>query len=432
LWLASAWLGACGTDGGDASDGPRPVAAAGTQASAPAAAGFSSEPRVMDPALVRLRAALEFGRLEEVDQLLPRAASAGAEEAVLRARALALRGSRIDALRILADQAAARPLDPEPRGAAAEIYAASGAFEDALREILALERVSKTDPVVLRARGVAMLCKDGGAASGLDLLTRARAADPSLPYCDRALAQAHLLVGKEAAKRKDLPAALEHAEASTRFDPDEVDAQRFHSECLAAAGRFAAARAILDALAARGVPLGAEVALLEKRAGFDALLRGEREEALARFVAARAAGLDADGLGSAAELLVEAAEQAVEEGVRLFGEGDIDEAAARFALALQRDPAQLSARNHLAVCRLRQGRPSEAAPLWREVLAMARAEGLELPEPVHLNLAHALSKSGDADGARAALRDYLGREPEGRWVAETERALAALGGPSGG
>lgn len=386
----------------------------------------------MGPELARLRAALEFGRLAEVEQLLPLAARAGAEEGVLRARAMALRGARIDALRILAEAAAARPLDPEPRGAAAEIYAASGAFEDALREILALERVSKSDPVVLRARGVAMLCKDGGAAQGLELLTRARAADPDLPYCDRALAQAHLLVGKDAAKKKDLAAALLHAEASTRHDPDEVDAQRFHSECLAAAGRFPEARAVLDALAARGVPLGAEVALLEKRAGFDALLRGRREDALAHFVAARAQGLDAAGLGSAAELLAQAAAQDVSEGVRLFGEGRVDEAALRFALALERDPEELSARNHLAVCRLRQGRPAEAAPLWREVLAVARAEGLELPEPVHLNLAHALSKTGDAEGARAALRDYLEREPQGRFAPETRRALEALGGDSGG
>jgi tetratricopeptide (TPR) repeat protein len=394
--------------------------------------GFPAVQRKLDPELVRLRAALEFGRLAEVEELLPLAARAGSEEPVLRARAMALRGSRIDALRILAESAADRPLDPEPRAAAAEIYAASGAFEDALREILALERVSKIEPVVLRARGIAMLCKDGGAASGLELLSRARAADPLLPYCDRALAQAHLLVGKEAAKKKDLVAALEHAAASTRHDPDEVDAQRFHSECLAAAGRYPEARAVLDALVVRGVPLGAEVALLEKRAGFDALLRGRRDDALAHFVAARAQGLDAQGLGSAAELLAEAAAQGVEEGVRLFGEGRVDAAAERFALALERDPAQLSARNHLAVCRLRQGRPAEAAPLWRAVLSTARAEGLELPEPVHLNLAHALSKSGDESGARATLREYLEREPEGRWVVETRRALAALGESSGG
>jgi tetratricopeptide (TPR) repeat protein len=409
--------------------GARPVVAASGPAGAPR---FEVAPRATDPAVVRLRAALEFGRLAEVEELLPFAARAGAEEAVLRARAMALRGARIDALRILAESAAARPLDPEPRGAAAEIYAASGAFEDALREILALERVSKSDPVVLRARGVAMLCKDGGAAQGLELLLRARAADPELPYCDRALAQAHLLVGKDAAKRKDLAAALEHAEASTRHDPDETDAQRFRSECLAASGRFPEAREVLDALASRGVPLGAERALLEKRAGFDALLRGRREDALAHFVAARARGLDAAGLGSAAELLVEAAAQDVEEGVRLFSDGRVEEAAARFAQALERDPAQLAARNHLAVCRLRQDRPADAAPLWREVLAIARAEELELPEPVHLNLAHALSRSGDTEAARAALREYLEREPQGRYVVETERALAALAPPSGG
>jgi hypothetical protein len=43
-----------------------------------------------------------------------------------------------------------------------------------------------------------------------------------------------------------------------------------------------------------------------------------------------------------------------------------------------------------------------------------------------------LSKSGDESGARATLREYLEREPEGRWVVETRRALAALGESSGG
>lgn len=373
-----------------------------------------------------MREVLDFGRVAQLEQLLPAASRAGHEEPALRARAMALMGRRIDALRLLAEARKLRPRDPEYGSTAAEIYAGAGAFEDALREILELEKVSKTDPLVRRARGVAMLLKEGGARAGLALLEEACRAEPDLPFTRRALAQAHLLVGKERAKEKDVPGALRHAQASTSFDGDDVDAQRFLSECLAASGRYAEARATLEALAARGVPLGAELALLAKSAGFHALLRGARDEALEHFEAARTAGLDDDALGSAVELLEEAARADVDSGVERFGAGETQKAAECFERALRRDPQQLAAMNHLAVCRMKLKEPRAAAELWRRVLDIAAAEQLELPEPVHLNLARALQAAGDADEARRTLRTHLERHPAGPWLKETEAALAQL------
>lgn len=433
--LAAALQACDGEGGGQPSSAPaqkppsaEAVAAAGTEASK-APVGFERSPRSSDPELARLRVALDFGRADELAALLPAAARAGHEEPALRARAMALAGRRIDALRLLAEARKTRPRDPEYGSTAAEIYAGAGAFEDALREILELEKVSKTEPLVLRARGVAMLLKDGGAAQGLALLEEARRGEPELPFTQRALAQAHLLVGKEQAKKKDIPAALRHAQASVSFDADDVDAERFLSECLAASGRYVEARAVLEALSARGVPLGAELALLSKNAGFHALLRGARDEALDHFEAARVAGLDDDALGSAVELLQEAARADVDAGVALFTAGETAKAAGLFDRALRRDPGQLAAMNHLAVCHMKLKEPAKAAELWRRVLSIAETEQLELPEPVHLNLARALQAAGDAAGAKLVLDVHLDRHPSGPWRAETEAALRQLDAP---
>ena len=219
---------------------------------------------------------------------------------------------------------------------------------------------------------------------------------------------------------------MQHARASAELDPQDVDGQRFLSECLAAAGLHDEARGVLDGLAARGIAIGAEIALLEKRAGFDALLRGKQHTALDHFAAARRAGLDDEALGSAAQLLREAASDEVTAGVEAFTQGDLVVASERFERALRWDPEQLAAMNHLAVCRMKQAQPQRAADLWRRVLEIAGAERLELPEPVHVNLARALAETGDVEGAKLVLLEHLDRNPSSPWVRETERALQQL------
>jgi len=425
-WACVLLLAGCGERVVEAGAGSASGAAASTAPVVTMGPRFDSVERSLDAEVVRLRAALDFGHVSELEALLPAASRAGREEPCLRARAMALMGRRIEALRLLAEAKQAQPWNPDVGSTAAEIYAGAGAFDDALREILALEKVSKLEPAVLRARGVAMLLKEGGASTGLALLEQARTGDPLLPFTQRALAQAHLLVGKERAKAKDLPGALLHARASGELDALDVDGQRFLSECLAATGLHAEARRVLDGLAARGVAIGAEIALLEKRAGFDALLRGKQHEALDHFAAARRAGLDEDALGSAAQLLREAASEEVTAGVEAFAQGELAAASERFERALRWEPDQLAAMNHLAVCRMKQAQPQQAAELWRRVLDIARDERLELPEPVHVNLARALAETGDVEGAKLVLLEHLDRNPSSPWVRETERALQQL------
>jgi hypothetical protein len=68
----------------------------------------------------------------------------------------------------------------------------------------------------------------------------------------------------------------------------------------------------------------------------------------------------------------------------------------------------------------------EAADEYRWLRTDARAAGSELPEPLHLDLAVCLLRSGASDEARAALQDYLRESPQGRWAEATRARLAEL------
>ncbi len=45
---------------------------------------------------------------------------------------------------------------------------------------------------------------------------------------------------------------------------------------------------------------------------------------------------------------------------------------------------------------------------------------------MHLHLAASLALSGENEGARAVLREYLTEEPTGRWLEETRQRLRDL------
>ena len=74
-----------------------------------------------------------------------------------------------------------------------------------------------------------------------------------------------------------------------------------------------------------------------------------------------------------------------------------------------------------------EGDFAAAAELWSAVVATARAEGLELPDPVHLNLARALHQDGrPPEEVRAVLEAYLEAEPQGTWREATAAMLEGL------
>ena len=69
----------------------------------------------------------------------------------------------------------------------------------------------------------------------------------------------------------------------------------------------------------------------------------------------------------------------------------------------------------------------EAVSCWNRVLDLARSEGLELPEAVHIKLAQAQGVGlGDFEKARETLEAYLVLEPTGRWVDQTRKLIADL------
>jgi len=383
-------------------------------------------PRIESPEVVALRRAIEFGDLDRARTLLAAADTAGAEGALLRARLANLEGRGVEAMRALETAKAARPSDPDVYATAAEIYVARDAFDTAWTEITTGTKACGPAAELDRARGLAWISRENGAERGLAALLAARAADPGLPFVDRALGQAHLLVAKGFAKAEKLPEALASARAALAHDPTDVDARRFLGDCLAASGAYGEALIGLRALIAEGQPLEAELALLEKRAGFARLLAGDKAGAIDHFLSARAAGLSDRELSSAAEILAEAASTRTDAGVVAFEAGELERAEAEFRAALDLWPDEIAARNHLALVRFRRDDPAEAARLWRGVLELAAREQLELPEPVHVNLAQAELRRGESAAARKVLDDYLRATPEGEWVGVTRALLTQI------
>jgi tetratricopeptide (TPR) repeat protein len=412
-------LAACGR--------PAEVAATSTPAAPPKAV---RAPRCPDPEVVRLRKALDLGRLDEARSLLPaldrERERLGREELLLRARFEALSGNAIEAIRKVEAARKDGPSDPDVFATASEIYAAAGKLEAGWEEERAGERACGETPELSRSRGILWISRSGGARKGLDVLQAARRADPDLPFLDRALSQAHLLVGKEDAAARKGPGALEHARFAASLDPDDVDARRFLSEALLMNGDFEEAVSEIAALVERGQPLGAELALLHKKAGIASLLERERERAIGHFAAARKLGLTDDELSTGARVLEEEAAARVARGVEDYQRGDLEAARSAFEGALELEPDRIEAKNHLAVVEFKRGEFGAAAALWRSVLETSKKESLELPEPVHVNLAKASALAGDLHAAREVLEAYLAREPEGRWAAETRAALDAL------
>ncbi len=376
--------------------------------------------------IVRLRRAIEFGDWNGAQVALAGIDEAGPEGVLLRARLAGLEGRGVEAMRLLEAQKVARPHDPDVYATAAEVYASRDAFDTAWMEIVAGGKACGAAPELERAKGVCWISREGGVERGLAALQAARASDPDLPFCDRALGQAHLLIAKQFAKAEKLPEALVAVRESLVHDPLDVDARRFLGDCLAAMGDHAGAIAVLRELIAQGEPLQGELALMEKRAGFARLLANDKAGAIDHFLSARAAGLTDEDLASAAEILSQAAQTRCDAGIEAFQVNDLERAEAEFRAALDLWPDDIAAKNHLALVRFRRDDPAEAARLWRVVLEVAQREHLELPEPVHVNLAQAELRRGDKAAAKRVLEDYLRDEPEGEWVGVTRTVLKQL------
>ncbi len=409
--------------GGDAVEG------AG-ESRAPSAEAGPVERRVLrddSEASRALRSALERGALEGLAARIDASEGLlGVEAELLRARLLALEGKQLEVTPRVEAARAAAPGDPRVYATAAELHAAAGRLETAREELRRGVEACGMSPELLRAQGVVELCRQGGAARGLELVRRALEYDAELPFTDRLLGQAHLLLGKRALADRRPKAALEHARRSLEADRHELDARVFLADALAANGELPDAVKVLEELELDGHDRGAELALMYKRAAVGELVLGQKARALEYFRLARGAGLDDEALGSGADLLADAAEEAKRAGVAAFEAGEHDAAERHFERALAYDDSLLVVHSQLAVVHFQRQEFLPAATRWRHVLDTSLAEGLELPDPVHIYLAKALYGADEKDDARAVLEAYLEREPEGRWSGPSEALLAEL------
>ncbi|MCB9914304.1 MAG: tetratricopeptide repeat protein [Planctomycetes bacterium] len=401
---------------------------AGTGAPArPAVVETRSFERLESEAARALRRDLDLGRLDDASARLAELRDAlGVEADLLAARLAAFQGQDVEVLRRLETARTAAPQDPRVYATAAELSAAAGRLETAAAELRRGMEAAGLTPELLRAQGVVELCQSGGAKRGLELLERARGYDAELPFTERPRAQAHLLLAKSALSEARPKAALEAVRRSLELDPKDVDARLFLADVLAALQDFEGAVRVLEALNGEGYGRDVELAEMYKRAALGALLEHRRDQALEYFRLARLAGLDDEQLGSGAQILADAAVEAMEQGVHAYEAGDLATARLRFEHAVHLDDSLLVAHNHLAVVLFQQREFLPAATQWRLVLDQARAEGLELPEPVHVFLAKALYAADEQGAAKQVLQDYLEREPEGEYRETTEALLSEL------
>lgn len=420
--VALLFLGACGGSEVEGSE----EASASEASSKPSVRTFE---RDESPAAQDLRRALDLGVFEfdEIEALFDSARpTLGVEAFLLEARFLAIQGQDMKVTPLIEAARAEAPDDARVYATAAEMHAASGRLETAREEIRRGLEACGSAPELLRSQAFVQLSQQGGAARGLQLLEKAREYDAELPFCDRAMAQAHLLIGKRALSDRRTRAALDSARASLESDPHDVDARLFFADALAANGEFPTAVTILEELEAEGQERGSELALMYKRAAMAELVLRQRDRAIEYFRLARQAGLTDEELGTGADILRDAAELAMQEGVKAFEKDDLETAQIRFEHALRLDDDLLVVHSQLAVVFFRQKKYLPAATHWRRVLDVAIEDELELPEPVHIFLAKALYAADEKLAAKAALEAYLEREPEGAWHEQTQALLGEL------
>ena len=411
-------LAGCGGGETDAAGGERPTE--------PAVAPRSFE-RVDSEEVRELRGAIDLLDLERAKTLLEELADTlPVEGDLLRARGQAMVGHDVEVGRLIEKVRAKSPEDPRVWATAAELHASAGRLETARDEIRrGVERCGMT-PELLRAQGIVQLCQQGGAPRGLELLVRALEYDDELPFTDRPLGQAHLLIGKRALSEQRPRRALESARAAAQYDPGDLDIRVFLADTLAANADFGGAVEILEELNEEGHDRRGELASMYKKVAVAELLQGRRDRAIEAFARAREEGLSDEELGSGAQILLDEAMKAMSEGITAYEEKDLAGARERFEYGLSLDPDLLVLQNHLAVILFQQGEYRHAATRWRSVLEISIEEELELPDPVHMNLAKALVAAGEKLAAKAVLESYLAREPEGRWSVQTRELLTRL------
>ncbi|TAJ21755.1 MAG: hypothetical protein EPO68_04175, partial [Planctomycetota bacterium] len=290
----------------------------GAVAPSPAATSAAAAPALgVDKRLGEIAAALDAGRLDNARVLLAQLGDgAGPTAALLRARLALFSRDNIGALRELeaARASASGAGRVDVHATAAELYCALGkldAAEDEIRAGLALDAEA---PVLLRARALLLLSRPGSAEAGLDLLERALAREPALPFTAALRREARLLAARAKLQRQDAAGALALVRAVRASEPSLGAARELEAEALAASKDLEGACRVLEELRADGADPGLALADMHRRAGTLCLLEQRKDAALEHFARARELGATAAELGTGAELLFRAGAEATEAG----------------------------------------------------------------------------------------------------------------------
>lgn len=430
--LLACWLPGC-DERAPAQVVPEGTAAAGVEPrpepsrSAPAVLLSPQAPRLVDESFRAAVSAFERGE-SEAALAAALALPDGLDVELLRARLAAAGGDDIAAVRALESLRGRFPGEGRVFATAAEVHAAAGRLssaEDEIREGLALAGPTAD---LTRARGVLALCREGGAAKGLEHLLAALDLVPGLEFTARPLSQAHLLLGNAALAADSPLEAAGHAKAALLALPGEIEPERLLADALAATGDFDAALATYERLFARGVELRVALLTLYTRAATADLLEARKEQALERWLRARELGATAADLGFGATALAKAANDAIDVAVDAASRKDLPAARTALERALRLQPESIEALYMLGVVRYQSQDLDGAAESWQRGLDLALASGEATPEPVHLHLARLHRSRGARERARDVLVSYLTQWPEGEFAAATRELLAQLDG----
>ncbi len=432
---------------------------------------MTATPRSTDARVQSLRDAIGEGDVEVAKELMAQVAGLPglqAEEMIFQARLCSMQGEALRALKWVETARAQYPDDARVAATSIELSATEQRYDSAYEELKVSQQRFGETPELLRAEAIWTIFRPGlrQGSRGVDLLERAVAADPGLPYAKWPLSEAHRLRAQSLAATR-LAEAVQHAEKSVEYSPENRISRELLGDLYMSSQRWGEGIELLEGLLVEGEPIEAKVGLYCKNAGVVALTQGDKQLALDYFVRARELGLDAQALGTGYQLLRRSAlEQAskasgalkandlpsamvhlgraqqywpdatevrallcdlkVRDGLLAYSKGDFVGAQENFSSALVEDPESLLARHLLGRTFMQRGMRPQAIEAWSNVLQAAYANKIALPDPVHLGLATAYELEEQRPDAKAALLAYLDHYPEGEFAPETRERLKSF------
>ncbi|MFT5079773.1 MAG: tetratricopeptide (TPR) repeat protein [Planctomycetota bacterium] len=418
-------VGACG-DAGDGSDPGGATAGEGAQALV-LPAMVESEPRSQDPRLIGARKALAAGQgssaRTQLDQL---AGAAGVEGLLCEARLALWRREVVEAMAAVERARALAPADSRVFATNAEILASTDRDADAEIEIQAGIEVAGLTPDLRRAQGVRMLFQSGRGPMALALLEAAMVADPDLPYMDWPLSQAYLLTARADLGQAGGAAAIEHALMALKHDSGLSEAYVVLGDGYSGVLDFTSSLESYRMAAEAGMDVERELVDTHLRAGMAARMLKDHRSATHHYLAARDFGLSDLELSSGVDYLASRASLAMTQAGEADIAGDFELAEDHLEEALNLDPSNLDALDHLGNLRFRGRRYNAAAVAWEVLVGFESAAGQGKASETHLNLGRALVLASRAKEARGFLQTYLDKWPDGPFADETRQMLKRL------